>query len=179
MKHIFIINGCGRSGKDTFVQFFKEIEPRTLNISTVDKVKEAATILGWKGGKEEKDRKFLSDLLDLADDYCGHTFSNVIERVDEAREKYEYVFIHSRTPSDIEKFKKYFIENRIDCDTILVVRPGQNINSNHADRDVNKYQYDFTINNDKDLKKFKDTVFSFWEQNIAPVSSLKDNNLRP
>ena len=62
MKEIVVINGSVGVGKDTFVQFCAEYAP-IMNISSVDKVKEAAKVLaGWNGEKDEKSRKFLSDL---------------------------------------------------------------------------------------------------------------------
>ena len=65
MKEIVVINGSGGVGKDTFVQFCNEYTP-IMNISSVDKVKEAAKVLaGWNGEKDEKSRKFLSDLKEL------------------------------------------------------------------------------------------------------------------
>lgn len=61
--------------KDTFVKMVSRQMDKTsnymavMNISSVDKVKEAAKIIGWNGGKEEKDRKFLSDLKELSSGY--------------------------------------------------------------------------------------------------------------
>ena len=61
-KQVIIINGTGGSGKDTFVRFCSEFA-KVTNISSVDKVKEAAKILvGWNGEKHEKARKLLDDL---------------------------------------------------------------------------------------------------------------------
>ena len=56
-KNIVIINGTGGAGKDTFVSFCSEFV-KVLNVSSVDKVKEAAKILvGWNGEKDEVSRK--------------------------------------------------------------------------------------------------------------------------
>ena len=50
-KRVVIINGGGGSGKDTFVEFCAK-HAKVINISSVDKVKEAAKILvGWNGEK--------------------------------------------------------------------------------------------------------------------------------
>ena len=47
-----------------------------MNISSVDKVKEAAKVLaGWNGEKDEKSRKFLSDLKD-GDNYNVEFFND-------------------------------------------------------------------------------------------------------
>ena len=62
-KQVFIINGSGGVGKDTFVELVSKVfNLSVMNFSSVDKVKEIARIIGWTGGKTEKDRKFLSDL---------------------------------------------------------------------------------------------------------------------
>ena len=63
-KQIVIINGTGGCGKDTFVSFVSKYK-RVYNFSSIDKVKEIAKLIGWNGGKTDKDRKFLSDLKKL------------------------------------------------------------------------------------------------------------------
>ena len=51
-KQVFIINGSGGVGKDTFVEFVSD-NFSTMNVSSVDKVKEVARVVGWSGGKSE------------------------------------------------------------------------------------------------------------------------------
>ena len=60
-KAIVIINGTGGSGKDTFIDFVKK-HAKVVNVSSVDFVKEVATLAGWQGEKSKEARKFLSDL---------------------------------------------------------------------------------------------------------------------
>ena len=68
-KNVVIINGTGGVGKDTFIDFCGEIV-KIMNVSAVDKVKEAAKILvGWNGEKDEISRKLLSELKRLSIDY--------------------------------------------------------------------------------------------------------------
>ena len=83
-KQVFIINGSGGVGKDTFVELVSEnfLLP-VMNFSSVDKVKEVARIIGWAGGKSEKDRKFLSDLKLLCTDYNNMPFNSMQEKVEE------------------------------------------------------------------------------------------------
>ena len=57
---IIIVNGKPRAGKDTFALLLNKCEP-VYKYSIIDKVKAMALDCGWKGGKTEKDRKFLSD----------------------------------------------------------------------------------------------------------------------
>ena len=52
-KKIVVINGSGGVGKDTFVEFCSEFA-KVKNISSVDKVKEAAKVLvNWNGEADE------------------------------------------------------------------------------------------------------------------------------
>ena len=60
-KQIIILNGTGGSGKDTFISLCLKYAS-CMSISSVDKVYEAASLLGWTGTKTDKDRKFLADL---------------------------------------------------------------------------------------------------------------------
>lgn len=59
MLKTVIINGTGGSGKDTFVELCKEYVEKMdnyyiYNRSSVDKIKEAAVIVGWDGSKNRK-----------------------------------------------------------------------------------------------------------------------------
>lgn len=54
MKCIIVINGAGGVGKDTLCDFASKYY-KTMNVSSVDPIKEAAYILGWKGTKQLKD----------------------------------------------------------------------------------------------------------------------------
>ena len=60
-KLVFITNGTGGCGKDTFAEILNDFVDVT-KISSIDPVKQFARFMGWNGGKTEKDRKFLSDL---------------------------------------------------------------------------------------------------------------------
>ena len=66
---IVIINGKGGCGKDSLIEGLTKCDWWAYNVSSVDKVKEAGTVLGWDGGKSDKDRKFLHDLKNLSTEY--------------------------------------------------------------------------------------------------------------
>lgn len=65
---IIIVNGQSANGKTTFEKMVKDIaaehNKKVVITSTIDIVKEFATMIGWDGSKTPKDRKFLSDLKD-------------------------------------------------------------------------------------------------------------------
>jgi dephospho-CoA kinase len=157
-KQIIIINGSGGVGKDTFVEYCKEYSS-VLNISSVDKVKEAARILGWTGSKSDEDRKFLSDIKILATQYDDSPYKYIKESI-KTFKKYKYLdlmFIHLREPVEIERVKQDF-----GCLTMLIVnRNVPNINSNMADANVDKYNYDFLIDNSYRLYDLRQKAKSF------------------
>ena len=151
-KHIFIINGSGGVGKDTFVELvstelnniLKKFHT-VINFSSIDKVKEIAKEIGWNGKKSEKDRKFLSDLKVLTSEYCDMSFNSMKNKVAEFVEDEEsrFLFLHIREPEEITKAVKEF-----DAKTILIVRDTvKHIVSNMADKNVFNYNYDFIIDN--------------------------------
>ncbi len=156
MIKIIIINGVGGSGKDEFVkQFQNHFFGKVYNFSTVYTVKKAAKILGWKGTKTEKDRKFLSDLKDLYVQYNDGPFNEIKKLIDIIRlNKYKknntfFIFIHCREPEEIDKFKKHYGEN---CHTLLIKRTNTKIDSNHADKNVENYNYDKIIHNNGSIE---------------------------
>lgn len=151
-KQIFIINGSGGVGKDTFVELVS-VELNDLlkrfhtveNFSSVDKVKEIAREIGWNGKKSEKDRKFLSDLKILTSEYCDMPFDSMKRKVSEFIKDEESIllFLHIREPEEITRAVKEF-----SAKTILIVRNSvKHITSNMADGNVFNYNYDFVINN--------------------------------
>lgn len=147
---IILINGAGGVGKDTFVEICQRMtkQDEILNISTITPVKEAAAILGWDGVKDAKGRKFLSDLKDLATEYYDLSANYISKIVEESKNsKVRAIFIHVREPAEIGRFEEMF-----NATTLLIrnkrIKP---IESNHADRNVENYFYNFTIDNDEGI----------------------------
>lgn len=166
-KQVFIINGSGGCGKDTFVSLVADIS-YTMNFSSVDKVKEIARIIGWNGGKTEKDRKFLSDLKLLCTDYNDMPLNSMKDKYEEfLKSNSNFLFLHIREPEEIEKAKNCF-----NAKTILIKRDSvEHIISNMADANVFNYNYDIVIDNDKGITEFRDKAF-------ALVKDFKNNQLK-
>lgn len=162
-KYIFITNGVGGCGKDTFAQFVDEFIP-TLKHSAIDKVKSIAKQCGWDGGKTEKDRKFLSDLKLLTTEYSDMPFEDLkkIVSIFLYNTPYLVLLIDIREPEEIERAKKEF-----GAKTILIrndrIKP---ITSNMADANVENYDYDFIIDNNGTLEEFRETTRRFVKENI-------------
>lgn len=154
-KQVFIINGSGGCGKDTFVSLVADIS-YTMNFSSVDKVKEIARSIGWNGGKTEWDRKFLSDLKLLCTKYNDMPLNSMKEKYEEFLDSHaSFLFLHIREPEEIKKAKRIF-----NAKTILIKRDSvKHIVSNMADARVFNYDYDIVINNDDSIEKLRDKAY--------------------
>lgn len=158
-KQVFIINGSGGVGKDTFVTFVsKSMHEPVMNFSSIDKVKEIATLAGWNGDKSEKGRKFLSDLKLLCTEYNNLPFLSLEEKVKEFIESdASMLFLHIREPEEIEKAKIAF-----NAKSILIKRDSvSHITSNMADKNVFNYNYDIVVENNGNLNDFAASASAF------------------
>lgn len=181
-KHIFIINGNGGVGKDTFVEFVStELNDvlkkfhTVINFSSVDKVKEIARKIGWDGKKSEKDRKFLSDLKILTSEYCDMPFKSMKNKVDEFMidEESKLLFLHIREPEEITRAVEEFGVN-----TILVIRNTvKHITSNMADENVFNYNYDFVIENNGTKEELNNKAKEF-VQEVIDMNNLMKNEYK-
>jgi len=156
-KEVFAINGTGGVGKDTFIEFCEEFV-EVKNISSVDKIKEAAKVLGWTGSKEEKDRKMLSDLKKLSVDYNEGPTNYIVNEFEKFKQSNERImFVHVREAEEIDKLK-----NLINCKTLLITSKRINIIiSNRSDGLVLEYKYDEEIKNDGTLEELKENAKEF------------------
>lgn len=160
-KQVIVINGTGGSGKDTFVEFCSEFI-KIINISSVDKVKEAAKILvGWDGSKDEISRKLLVDLKQLSIEYNDYPTIYIQEQYDNfIKSDFNILFIHIREINEIKKIK-----DLLKAKTLLIRNPRVSlITSNNSDKNVYNYTYDYIIENDGTLddlrKKAKDFIMN-------------------
>lgn len=112
----------------------------------------ARDYLRWDGKKDERGRKYLSDLKDLTTEYCDLPMLKMEEKFQKAKEEMppvDILFFHIREPAEIDRAKKKF--NAI---TLLLCRPdADDVQSNHADRDVEDYPYDYVVYNNSTLKE--------------------------
>lgn len=164
-KQIFIINGSGGVGKDTFVELVDKCIQETyhskdvVNFSSVTDIKRIAKELGWNGGKTEKDRKFLSDLKYLTSEYNDYSFNsmkNMVKQFDND-ESALFLFLHIREPGEIKRAVTEF-----GAKSILVKRDSiKHITSNMADANVYNYNYDYIIENNGTINDLKNKAREF------------------
>lgn len=139
-------------------------------------VKGIAQICGWQGGKDDKDRKFLSDLKMLLDDYNDFAFESVVNDILRAeKEHYDYVFIDAREPKDIDRLKGI----SLNCYTVLITRKEttNKVYGNDADDCVFDYNYDYVIPNNSTLDELRDsakTLFGIIENEEELIDGTED-----
>lgn len=168
-RKAYIINGAGGSGKDTFVNIVKtvlQIEEKykhinVLNVSSVDKVKQAAHLLGWDGEKDSKGRAFLHKLKTLSEAEYEGVKKYVLNKVEVAPDD-SIIFIHIREPEEIQKTIEVLSSVVNVSTSTILVRSSRGINdTNGADDVVENFNYDFSINNSGTIGELEEIVKAF------------------
>jgi len=154
---LILINGANNSGKDQFVEFFaKHYKFKTVNLSTIDRVKELSEqYFGWNGKKTEEARKFLAEMKRIWAEFNNGPFLYTVKKIKSHLSKLNkknkdniVYFVHCREPEEIQKFKDKYKDK---CLAILLERKerpeSKKIANNHADMGVDNYNYDVIISN--------------------------------
>ena len=166
----FIINGKGTSGKDTFTdeitRLCEEKNLKCITLSSIDEIKEIAReYFYWNDKKDLKSRKMLSDLKDLHSQYCNGPTKYMLARYDYEikQRKTDFIFFHIREPEEILELQKLIF-----CKTILIKKQTLNDKKfgNHADDNVELFEYDFVIENDSTLDKYLDKILNFFKKEL-------------
>lgn len=159
---IIVINGVGGVGKDTFVDSCSMVEGiDVVNLSSVEFIKDIAVRMGWDGVKNERGRRFLSDLKDAMTRYNDGPFRKIIETIYDIMYDYQaydvsdenlIIFVHCREPKEITRFEKEH-----GARSLLIRRPQVEnlISDNHADTEVLFHNYNYTYWNINDLEGLK------------------------
>lgn len=144
MKRIIIINGKGGAGKDFLCETTKKLYKVEI-VSSIEPIKSIARQIGWNGIKDDKSRKFLSELKRLCIEYNDFPTHYLIGEVMKFLEgEKEILFVQIREPSEIDKFKDV-VEQRfkIVCNTLLIKRADESKEwGNKSDDNVDDYDYD-------------------------------------
>ena len=144
IKQIIVINGQGGVGKDTFINILNKKGLKITNVSSVDGVKELARMVGWDGAKEDRDRKFLSDLKILTTNYCGFSENYLVKKAKEFLESdNDLMFVHIREPFCIQEFLNKFTTAK----TLLIKIKDIYNYGNMADDGVFDFNYDYVVEN--------------------------------
>jgi len=183
---IIVISGSNQSGKDNFVNFFiKHYDFKSVNWSTIDKIKDLAlNHFGWNGKKTEEARRFLSELKRVWSEYNNGPFLNMVKKIKDhysklsKKDKKNFIyFVHCREPKEIQKFKDKYGKK---CLTVLVKRNERTeknkIANNDSDRNVENYNYDKIVNNNGSKIDLELDAVKFVEE-VRNIFKTKTNKI--
>ena len=150
-KLVIVINGSGGVGKDTLCELAAR-HYKVKNVSSITPIKEIAKLCGWDGKKDDKSRKFLSDLKRLCVEYNDYPTVWAKEQYEDFKAGAEEImFVHIREPEEIAKFVK---ATDSEAKTLLVrggARMKKSAYGNVSDDGVENYAYDHYFMNDGTL----------------------------
>ena len=152
-KLVVVINGSGGVGKDTLCDFAAECY-KVKNISSITPIKQIAERCGWDGTKDDKSRKFLSDLKLLCVEYNDYPTRWALREYESFLDTDEEImFVHIREPEEIAKF----VAATNGAARTLLIRGGERMNKscygNVSDDGVENYAYDRYFLNDGTLEQ--------------------------
>lgn len=162
MKKItFVINGAGGVGKDTLCDLASK-HFKVYNISTIMPIKDIAAMCGWNGSKDDKSRRFLSDLKRLCVEYNDYPTVWATERYHGFLEsENQIMFLHIREPEEIAKF----VRATGGAARTLLIRGGDRMKKtsygNVSDDCVEDYEYDYYFVNDRSLAEAEESFCEF------------------
>jgi len=162
-KAVIVINGAGGVGKDTLCDA-AQTRYKTRNISTITPIKEIAALCGWNGTKDNKSRKFLSDMKRLCADYNDFPTNWAKAQFEDFLHTDEQIlFVHIREAEEIAKF----VASTGGVAKTLLIRGGERFKQrfggygNISDDGVENYHYDYYFDNDTSLEDAKNRFLSF------------------
>ena len=117
--------------------------------------------MGWNGEKDERARKFLSDLKDLSTEYNDMPFKSMVAMINTFKKhtEYEVLYLHVREGVEIQRLVDYCGAKAL----LVTSNRVPQINSNWADANVNDYEYDYVVNNDGTLEDLEKQALEFIE----------------
>lgn len=161
-KTVIVINGRGGAGKDTLCEFAAE-KYRVRNFSSIDPIKQLAKQAGWNGEKDDRSRRFLSDMKRLTTEYNDLPTKYLCGRCREfLASGDEILFVHIRECEQIAHFIES-VKDSVKVLTLLVRRGEARSYGNVSDDNVEDYGYDLIYENDKPLEEAREDFQRFLE----------------
>lgn len=161
-KLTVVINGSGGVGKDTMCEFAASAY-KVRNVSSITPVKAIAKQCAWDGSKDDRSRKFLSDLKQLLTDYNDFPNQYIVKEHEAFLQSDEEVmFVHIREGEQIKHFCES-IGNK--CVTLLIRRDLGRIHyGNRSDDEVESIAYDYVYENNQPIEWAREDFLVFFQK---------------
>jgi hypothetical protein len=177
-KLVIVINGQASAGKDTICDIIIS-KYNAMKVSAIDPIVEIAIKYGWDGIKNNKSRKFLSDLKRAFVDFNDMPNKYLLEKHKKfISSAYDILFVHIREKDQIESFIKNVDSGK--CITLLIQKDTDNspaILGNYSDDNVFDYSYDYYYVNNSNLNDLENKFLLFFEQ-ILMSEKMEDIKMR-
>jgi len=131
------------------------------SFSSIDPFRKIPKMLGFVDEKTDDCRRFLSNLKKLSIESNDYPTNYLLKKL-EVTDKNSINFFHIREASEIEK-----LTNLIKVESVLIERDNIEVPNNESDKDVYNWSYSVIIENNNDLKMFKDSALTFCEEFIG------------
>ena len=165
-KIVIVINGKAGVGKDTLCDFVIE-RYHAKKISSITPILKIAMDNGWDGTKDNKSRKFLSDLKRTFIDFNNLPYNYLIEEYKLfLQSDDDILFVHIRESDQIQEFISS-IKNSCVCATLLIsnINDGEPIVfGNDSDDCVDNFPYDFTYHNTEPIEQAEQDFLAFFQE---------------
>lgn len=167
---VFLLNGAGANGKDTFVSELQSVmDVPIAHYSSVDRVYQAMEILIDNNQYEKTDewRTFMHDIKAAWKKYDNGPYYYIMDRIMNAFQTYTccsaLIFIDIREIDEIKSVQEECKNRGITCFTMYVHgRIDPTVYTNSSDRNVDQYDYDFNIVNiNDDMKPLRKQIYAF------------------
>ena len=172
-KIVVIINGKGGVGKDTFCDVICHLY-YGQSVSAITPVLKLAEAVGWNGQKDNKSRRFLSNLKrvlieynDLPNRYLEEEYRQFLHS------SLDVLFVHIRESDQIDDFKRRVSVKLI---TLLITSTrigGGSLYGNASDDEAENYNYDYEFHNEGSLSSLNERVHAFW-RNVLSKERIRE-----
>jgi hypothetical protein len=176
-KIVIVINGKAQTGKDTLCDFvinYYHAEKR----SSITPILKIARENGWDGVKDNKSRKFLSDLKRAFVDFNNLPNKYLLEECDQFLiGNNDILFVHIRESDQIKDFLAN-VKDSCHCCTLLVsnTRDDKSVLwGNDSDDNADNYPYDYIYNNIKPLEEAKKDFMEFFQKILQEKNITLEN----
>lgn len=155
MKHIVVVNGPPRAGKDTFIAMLRKAAPcPTEEFSSIEPVRQLLSQVVDLSEKTEADRKLLATVGDALEEHSHFRTHACLAATALffAAQKRGIFFCHIREPRHIQHLRRLWRQAGCTVTTVLVTgRRAENVTSNPSDAGVLGMDYDRAVTNDGSL----------------------------